>query len=311
MATRLTLGDVHTNKPMTNIAIAFRAQGYVWREVFPMVSVTEESDLYFIWDRASGFADRAALIPPGGPTPRTSVGLSTGNYNCQEWRVGDDLPDRIAQNQDAPLSLMQTKSEDVSEALDRKLDVNLASTIFTTSVWTGDTDEAFAANERWNSDDSEPLKKNTAKKAAIRNKTGKVPNRLLIGAEVWDGLQHHPDLLNRAGGGDAAPNIVSLQTASNLMGIQIVGGEAVYNSTPNASSATYTNIWGKSALWLYVTERPNLLVASAGYTIMAQDKVVRTFPKPEIKNTWIDGDIIFDQKVTSDVLGAYASTVVD
>ena len=45
-----TRGDVHVNKPLTNISIAYMqmAENFIADKVFPNISVAKQSDRYFV-----------------------------------------------------------------------------------------------------------------------------------------------------------------------------------------------------------------------------------------------------------------------
>ena len=49
-----TISSVHTNRPLTNISIAWRqaATDFVADRVFPIIPVQKQSDLYYVYDRS-------------------------------------------------------------------------------------------------------------------------------------------------------------------------------------------------------------------------------------------------------------------
>ena len=43
-----TVGDVHVERPLSNISVAYRNPEYIFDQIFPTVSVQKKSDVYFV-----------------------------------------------------------------------------------------------------------------------------------------------------------------------------------------------------------------------------------------------------------------------
>ena len=95
-------------------------------------------------------------------------------------------------------------------------------------------------------------------------------------------------------------------------------GRAIQTTDPEGtaeSAVTYTRIWGKNALMLYVPERPSLLNPAAGYTfvwnrIANAVQFMKRMRDEEREVDIIEGNSYFDQKVTVPNAGLFMSAAV-
>ena len=60
-------GDVHVNRPLTNISLAYMqdAAAFVADSIFPAIPVMKQSDLYWEYDRDDWNRDEAEEMRPG------------------------------------------------------------------------------------------------------------------------------------------------------------------------------------------------------------------------------------------------------
>ena len=73
-----TLGDVHVNRPLTNLSIGFvqDQSDFVAGQVFPSIPVNNRSDVYFVYNRGDFLRNNMQKRAPGTPaaTPVSSPG---------------------------------------------------------------------------------------------------------------------------------------------------------------------------------------------------------------------------------------------
>ncbi len=103
-----SLGDVHVDRPLTNISIAFMqsAEGFVADKVFPSVPVQKRSDRYFRYDRSDFWRNQMRKRAPGTESAGSGWKIdSTPTYFCEKWALHKDIDDDTRSNTDDPLNM--------------------------------------------------------------------------------------------------------------------------------------------------------------------------------------------------------------
>src|SRR3990172_11513905 len=84
--------QIHVNKPLTNISVAFlqRLTGFVADRVFPVVPVQKQSDKYYKYERKQWFRSDAQKRAPSTESAGSGWDLSTDQYLADVWSVHKD-----------------------------------------------------------------------------------------------------------------------------------------------------------------------------------------------------------------------------
>lgn len=339
--TNPTRSDVHVNRPLTNISIAYmqRASGFVADRVFPNVPVAKQSDKYFRYDRSdfwrNNYAKRAPSTESAGGGWKID---STPTYYADVWALHKDIDDGVRANADAPIDMDRDATNWLSQQALIAREVEWASTYFTTSVWTGidgtngdvtGVSSSPSTNEalQWNDADSTPISDVKEQATNIQGRTGLRPNKLVLGREVWDELSEHPDLVDRikysGGVGNDRPAVVSLQAAAALFELDEVmvadGIKVTSDENPTfETSMTISFIAGKNALLVYANPTPSLMMPSGGYTFSWTGLIgagpmgqrISRFRMEALKSDRIEGEMAFDQKLVCSDAGVFFSGIV-
>ena len=268
--------DVHVDRPLTGVSLAFMqdAESFVAPRAFPMIPVGSKSDEYFTYDRSYWFRDEMAKRAPGTESAGMTYGMATDSYSCAVWALHKDIADQVRENADPAVNLDREAAEILAHKALIRMERDWASQFFTTSVWTLDqtgVDSATpGANQfgRFDRADSEPIETVRAGRRIVQQRTGKKPNVIVMGPEVYDALLDHPDIVGRLDRGQTAgPAIVMKDALAALFEVdEILVMEGIYTtSDEGAATDTYAFIGGKSMLMLYRPPAPGLLTAAAGY----------------------------------------------
>lgn len=313
-----TNSQVHTNKPLTNISVAFMqdANEYVADKVFPRVPVSKKSDSYFIYDKEA-FA-RAIAAPRSGATESAGGGykIGTGSYNCLQKSFHKDVPSDIAANTDAPLDAYRDATEFVTRAMLLKKEEDFAAAYFTSTPWTAGNTATLSGTSQWSHTSSDPI---NAIKAAIRTvqKACLVkPNVMVVGPEVFDKLAEHPDLVDRYKYTNA--KTLTAEMLASLFGIEkLLVGEGVKATNVEGQATTTGYIFGKHCLLAYAAPRPSLLMPSAGYNFTWNaygngfGARIRRYPMIHLNDAErIEGDMAYDTKVVCPDAGYFFTDAV-
>jgi len=311
-----TRAQIHVDGPLSDIAIAYKNEEYIAEQIFPTVKVKKQSDLYFIWTAGFWFRNMVERRTPGDTYPEGRLQLSDENYNCYLYHLGYPIADEDVANEDEAVELEQTGSEWLADQfmLNRELDV--ADTVFAADVW-GTTATAPADFTEWaDFDNSNPVTDVNTAKQVIQLATGKRPNTLVLGQEVFDTLQEHPIMLEKYK--YTTIGILDEEQIRNAFKVEklIIGG-AVYESTAEGGAGTRAYIWGKNAWIGYVPPAPGKRVAAAGYTFVWElsdsggyTVAVRNTREDNRDRNLLKGKHAFDHKIVGSDLGYYFSGVI-
>lgn len=300
-----TNSQVHIDAGLSNLSISYKNTRYIADKVFPIVPVDKLSDYYYTWDKKYWFTNHVQRRAPGGAYERGGLTVSNTQYLCTNYGLGFDLPRETLQNQDAVINLEKKGADWLADQFMLNREANLASKIFGASAWTSST--TLSGNNQWSDyDNSNPINDIKTGIRAVQLLTGLKPNMAVMGAQVWDQIIRHPDLLEIYKYTEQA--VLSSAQVSKAIDIpQIVVGEAIQDTQDEGLTMSGSYIWGKTCLLLYVPPSPGIDEASAGYCFCWKNQgfivAIRKVPD-ELRNTDVlMGDHAFDQKITAADLG--------
>lgn len=323
-----TQHDVHVNRPLTNISIAWMQDraGFVADQVFPNIPVAKQSDLFWTYDRGYFNRDEMELRADATESAGGHYKLGQDNYYAPVWAFHHDVGDQRRANSDAPLQPDREATELVSMKAMLKREILWASAFFATGLWTVDkegvsTGETGSQFRHWNDAASTPIEDIRAAKTAQLLLTGIKPNTLVLGPEVADALYDHPDIIDRVKYGQTPGRPADINT-SDLAFLFKIPRVFVMEGIKNtaAENATDSNafIGGKSALLCHAATSPGLMTPSAGYTFSwtgllaagAMGGRIAKFRLIKEKADRIEIEMAMVQKLVSDDLGTLFYTAV-
>lgn len=318
-----TLSEVHMNKPLTTISVAYiqDASEYIAEKVFPVVGVRKASDKYFTYDKNDWFRDEAQLRAPATESAGGGYSLSDDSYMCEVWAFHKDIDAQTEANYDEPLDADRDATEFVTQRLLLKRDKLFIDNFLTTSVWDNDKQGGDGTGdfEEWNDfTNSDPIGDVTGWRRAVKKNTGLKPNKLLIGGLVWDKIKDHPDILERIKYTREALNINPSLVARAFDLDDIVIAEAIEATNNEGATAAYDHMVGKKGLLYYQPSRPTILQPAAGYIFAwtgyagsnAYGIAVDSFYMRPIKSRRIEGEMAFDIKKVGADLGVYLYDII-
>lgn len=284
---RPTEGDVHVDRPLTNILIAYMQaeSAFVARRVFPGISVNHKSDSYYVIDKGAMNRNQVRRRAPGTQAERINWKVSTEPYSCNRESIAVPVPDEIRANADNPLDMDRESTELGTRQGLIKQELDWSATYFTAGnpgdTWTFDVDGAGSAsasfdptsganNDKvfWSNASSTPIEDVREGKRFVQSITGYRPNIMTMSRHVFDMLIDHPDIVGRLDrgqtSGPAIANVDSLAALFELEEILVMDG--IHNAAAEGLADAHDFIGGKNALLSYRPGSPGLMTPSAGYT---------------------------------------------
>ena len=327
--------DVHVNRPLTNISMAFMqmSSAYVASRVFPSIAVEKKSDVYYTYDRGEFNRDSMEERAPGTESAGGTYTVATEPYFAKVQAYHKDIADEIRANQDNPLNLDREATEFVSTKAMIRRERTWVERYFKTGLWSFEVDGNAArsaafdpASEsdndlvHWNDADGTPIEDVRLLKRAVLESTGFMPNVLTLGRPVFDSLVDHPDIVGRLDRGQtsgaAKANKDSLAALFELEEILVM--DAIHNDAVEGADPDHKFIGGKHGLLSYRPMTPGLLTPSAGYTFnwtgflgaTPEGARIKRFRMVHLESDRIEGEIAYDQKLISADLGVFMNGIV-
>jgi len=318
-----TKSQIHVNRPLTNISVAYKnaREDFVADKVFPAIPVAKQSDLYYIYPRDQWLRTDAAKRSPGSESAGSGYDLETGSYRADVWALHKDVADQDRANQDAALDLDRDATEFVTEQLVLRREKEFVAKFFVASIWTGSTTGGdITPGTLWDASGSDPIADVRAQARAMKKKTGRKPNKLVVGPEVHDALVDNAAIIDRIKGG-ALPGRAALVTRQLLAQAFEVDdylvAEAVENTAAEGQTFAGGHIFGKHSLLCYSESTPGLMKPTAGYIFVwtgllggREGLQMSRFRMEHLKSDRVEGEMAWDQKQVAADLGVFFKDVV-
>jgi hypothetical protein len=318
-----SVADVHVDAPLTDFALGYFQSDdkYISRRVAPIVRVAKQSDKYNIFTKAELLRTDAQKRAPGTKAPRRNWALSRGSYFADVYAIAFPVSEQVRANQDPGVDVEERGTRTCVQDIVTKMEVDWASTLFTTGVW--DTDKTGGTDfTKWSDPTATPIE-DLARGIQTTAKAGFKANTLTLGFETWwgdgtnPGLVNHPDLVARLP--DNAPRIVTaglLAAALELDNVFVAS--SVRNTAAEGLTASYSFNLADNALLAYVDPTADGNTPTAMATFMWTGLVgnadgVRTkrimLPEEDALPL-IEVDAAWDHKATDTSLGYFFTDCV-
>lgn len=312
-----TSRDVHVDGLLTNIAIAYSNLAYIADQIFPIVPVNKQSDLFPVFDQSAWFRDEARIRAPATKSEGGGWSVGTDNYYCHRYSFRSEIPDEVRDNADSVFQLEANATNFVMDKIAMRREVAWAQDFFTTGVWANDEVGATDFDQWSDYGTSAPFVDLLNYQDEIEARIGREANTIVMGKQVWNALKWHPDMVDTIKYTERGiPTEELFRAATGFSKVLI--GRAIMTQDPEGTaegSVTYTRIFGKHALVMYVPDAPSLMTPAAGYTFTWRrvpnsiNYVVRHRDN-EREVDIIEGNTYFDQKVTAARAGTFLQNVV-
>lgn len=309
-----TLSDVHINRPLTDISVAFMqmAADFVADRVFPTVPVAKQSDLFFVYSREDWYRSVAKRRAPGTESAGSGWDLATQQYFAHKYAIHKDVSDDIRANADAAIRMDQDATQFVTQQCMLIREITWRDNYFVTGAWANES----TPGTLWDAGGSTPIEDIRAEIINVKAATGFRPNVAVMSPRVWAVLQDHPDFVARINAGQTpvGPALVNLDAFAAVLEIdEAMVAWAVENTAQEGATEATDFIVGDNLLLAYRAPAPSLLQPSAGYTFAwtgllgagAFGNRIKRFRIERIESDRIECELAFDTNVVADDLAHF------
>jgi hypothetical protein len=276
-----TPGDLHVNRPLTNVSIAHwqSESNFVSNNAGHIIPVEKQTDSVTRFKKGAAYRDDMAIRAPGAESAGGGWEMDSPlTYYCPLRAFHIDIPDQSRANTDVPINADKATTRLVTRKGLIRSD-RLFSTNFLASGAGWDVKRAGVASGsytldtnviKWNDyTNSNPINDVAyyATKVALAS-GGFRPKHGVMSRTVWDALRLHPDFVSLISGGatNGNPSLVTrmlVAAAFELDSLLVM--DSVYDTA--AENATWSPAWiaGNTFLLYYTPPAPAIEEPSAFY----------------------------------------------
>ena len=308
-----TAGQVHVDALLTDISVAF-IQGstkYVADRVFPRVPVMKRSDLYATYNQGDFLRDEVERRTAGGEAVQLGYRTATDSYIAEEWAAAHAIDDQVRANASSPFAPEEDAVRFLTQKMLLKREVEFVNNYMGTGIW--GTDSSGGSDfTQWSNPASTPIEDIHDACFDVETATSFLPNKLVLGRQVWFDLKNHPDIVDRVKHTSDGP--VTTGIVARLLGLdEILVAGAVRNTAVEGMAYSGDHIVGDDALLVYSPASAGLLQPAAGYTFvwngliggMSNGQVVERYRDESRVSDIVRVRAAWAQKVVSSALGVF------
>lgn len=275
--------DVHVNKPLTNISVAFlqSADAFVATRVFPNVPVRHQSDRYFQYDRGDFNRDEAQKRADCTESAGGGYKLDSSPTYCADvYAFHKDIGTQTRANADSMLNLDREAAEYCTHKMLIRREKDFVARYMTPGTWAEDLQGIAAPGPavpgtsviKWSDASSTPITDVRSAMTRQQKRTGFRPNTLVLARNVFDVLIDNEDIVDRVKYGTQSQ--VSTVDVAELRALWKIDRILIMDAIENRAEEGVAFedkldqcfISENTALLAYSAPRPGLMTPSAGYT---------------------------------------------
>ncbi len=261
----ITPSTVHVDQALSQISVAYTNPAFVAEELFPVVPVDKQHDVYFKFSKQH-FRARPDAHASGADVNEIEIDLDARqSYFCDGHALDLAIPDPLKANADPGADLDIETTLKVVEMVRLNEEINAAAQLTAANITQNST---LAGTSQWSDYvNSDPIAEVEKQKETIQQTTGMLPNRLLLSRPVFRTLRNHPRIIDRIKY-TVTPPLSTQQLADAFEVEKIVLAQGLKNTATMGQLDSLSYIFGKNALLFYRPPQPGKRVVSLGYTFV-------------------------------------------
>lgn len=302
---------------LTGFSLAWRQEQavFVGPQAATPIPVRFESAKYVIYPKGYFWRDEAEVRPLGGRPVQVRYKVENDTYLTEEWALEHTIDDRERANADSMFDLDETGVMLLEGKQLIREDRQWTSKFFKSGVWAHDI---VGGNDftPFNDAASEPITLVDTYKTTMAQATGKMPNTLVLGANVGPALRSNPDITDRIK--YTQTGVANLAMLAALFEVdRVVIARSVYNTAAEGEDDDIEFIADPNAMWLgYIEPTPRMnaptAIARFAWTglLPGANKaggVINRGRDERASSDWIQSHNAYDYRLVSADLGIFFS----
>jgi len=293
-----TLMKPFVDKQLTNVSNKLVPEGYISEMILPLITSKFTSGLL------AGYGNdhlRILNTIAGGrqgyqmATTRTKT---TQNYNIATHGLKDILTEEDIDNELEPFNAEVDLVDFLTTLLWMSKEKGLADVMTLTATYAVGNSVTLAGTDQYSDyANSTPLNDFAVARSAIKDKSGQVPDMVVMSWEVMQQLKYHPELVRSLGYADSRPGGLKNEELASVMEVKkIVVGTVTFNDAVEGQTDDLKPVWNKDIIFLVRPERGAKRQVSFGYRFQKQGQAPRRVTKEQLKDPVGAMKILVDDK---------------
>ena len=259
----------HIDRALTNISVAYMQgeDAFIADKVFPIINVTKQSDVYFVYSKADMFRDEVQERGRGAESAGGDWNVTLADpYHCRKYAFHYDITQEERVNYDKPLDVDRDTTEWLAQKMLLKREMDFSKKFFGKGIWGKDID---LSTKKWTDPTSDPVEVVNNIMLDMAENTGKKPNFAIMSPDVFYALKRHDAIMDRIK--YTQKGIITLDLIASLFEVEkIYVPWGIVNAGPNTPGyddikTDMKFIYKSSMLLGYRAKRPSLKQPTAGY----------------------------------------------
>lgn len=257
-----TVTGVHVDQILTNMSVAYMQdfKNFIAGRAFGTIPVKKKSDKYYKYAKDAFLRSEMKLRAPATESAGSGYGVTTDNYACEVYALHKDVSDQERANYDTPLDADQDAVDFLTYQALLNREAQWIAAFFATGKWQTDITPGVLWSTLATSDPLVDV--NTGRKTILQN-TGREPNVLVLGYEVYNILREHPDFVDRIK--YTSSEAVTVDIMARLFDVdKVFVAKSIQATSEEGAAVTTGFMHGKHALLAYADPNPGIKKLSAG-----------------------------------------------
>jgi hypothetical protein len=258
------------DRVLTGFSVGYQNADLVATDLFPTVSVANQSDKYNIFTRGNAWrSDWDSVRGPGGKAneipPRT---LSRDSYFAVEHALMDVVPveeTQAARAGDVDRDPLRESTEEITSMLLMEREQKAVTIATSTTLYNASNTTTLSGTAQFSDyTNSTPITKIKTGRDRIYSQLFQFPTVAVMGYQVASILEDHPNIIERIK--YSQRGVSTDEIIAQVLGMprfRRAGAGKLTNAVGQAETVGY--MWGKDVVLAYVPANPGKRVASYGY----------------------------------------------
>lgn len=293
--------QVHVNRPLSNISIAYQVQGLIADQVAKAVPVKHESDSYFVYTKDNFRLDETRRAN-GAESNKALWNLSTATYSLQFHALHDVISDRDRDNADEALRLDVDAVEMLTGKILLRKEQVFSDLIGTAANW--GSRSSMTSTFAWNVQTtlSNPIPFMDSAASAILYASGQRANVGVLDDRTFKAAKEHGSIVDRVK--YTSPDSVTKELLARLFNLDNLYVSSAVRNTADEGQADSMSLLLTDCAWVgYVEMNPGLKKASALYQFVKSSEGltarVKKWRKEELESDVVEVQTNFDIKAVA------------
>lgn len=248
--------DLYVDAPLTNVSVQYKNTDYIADLILPRIAVKQETGK--IWTMGTeNFNVKDMQRGDKSKSKRSTYSVdSSSTYAIVNYALSDMVTAGMVNQAVNPMQPEMDTTEYLTEQLMLNKEYIVGSALFNTGAtgFSGYTEalSTSASRYRWSDyTNSTPLEDAAYCVNKIATNSGATSGiQLVVGADVWQQLENHPDILDRIK--YTQFGVITEDLVAKAMQIdKLFVGKALYNTANEGQTASLARVWGKFALFMH------------------------------------------------------------